>query len=60
MDPTFYRTAADAIAAPPEEVAYMVAFDRAGQKNDAMTVIDVKPGSKTYGRVVGWTDAHQP
>ncbi|KAK9357611.1 selenium-binding protein [Lipomyces starkeyi] len=56
MDPTFYRTAADAIAAPPEEVAYVVAFDRAGQKNDAMTVIDVKPESKTYGRVVGWTD----
>ncbi|KAK9427353.1 selenium-binding protein [Lipomyces doorenjongii] len=52
MDPTFYRTAADAIAAPPEKVAYVVAFDRAGQKNDAMTVIDVQPGSKTYGRAM--------
>ena len=34
----------------------MVAFDRAAQKNDAMTVIDVNPASDTYGRVVGWTD----
>jgi methanethiol oxidase len=56
MDPTFYRTAADAIAAPPEELAYVVAFDRAGQKNDAMTVIDLNPKSKTYGRVISWTD----
>jgi selenium-binding protein 1 len=28
MDPTFYRSAADAAAAPPEELAYVVAFDR--------------------------------
>jgi methanethiol oxidase len=56
MDPTFYRSAADAAAAPPEELAYVVAFDRAAQKSDAMTVVDVNPASDGYGRVVGWTD----
>ena len=40
-DPTFYRTAADAIAAPTEKLAYVVAFDRSGQQSDALTVIDV-------------------
>ena len=56
IDPTFYRTAADAAAAPAEQLAYVVAFDRAAQKNDAMTVVDVNPESDSYGRVVGWTD----
>ncbi len=56
IDPTFYRTAAEAAAAPAEQLAYVVAFDRAAQKNDAMTVVDVNPASDTYGRVVGWTD----
>ncbi len=55
-DPTFYRTAADAAAAPPERLAYVVAFDRAADKPDAMSVIDVDPDSDTYGRVVGWTE----
>jgi selenium-binding protein 1 len=56
IDSTFYRTAADAAAAPCEQLAYVVAFDRAAQKHDAMTVIDVNPASDGYGRVVGWTD----
>src|SRR5438552_19092617 len=56
IDPTFYRTAAEAAAAPVEQLAYVVAFDRASQKNDAMTVVDVNPASDSYGRVVGWTD----
>ena len=47
IDPTFYRTAAEAAAAPAEELAYVVAFDRAAQKHDAMTVIDVNPASDT-------------
>ena len=55
-DPTFYRSAADAAAAPPEELAYVVAFDRAAERPDAMTVVDVNPDSADYGRVVGWTD----
>jgi methanethiol oxidase len=55
-DPTFYRTPAAAMAAPPEQLAYVAAFDPAGQTRDAMTVIDADPASSTYGRVVGWTD----
>src|SRR5438046_10765981 len=56
IDPTFYRTAAEAAAAPGEQLAYVVAFDRAAQTSDAMTVIDVNPASDRYGRVVGRTD----
>ena len=56
IDPTFYRTAAEAAAAPGEQLAYVVAFDRAAQKHDAMTVIDVNAASDSYARVVGWTE----
>ena len=31
LDPTFYRSRAEAIAAPPERLAYVAAFDPAGQ-----------------------------
>src|SRR5919109_4999868 len=55
-DPTFYRSPAAAIAAPPEELAYVAAFDPAGERRDAMTVIDCDAQSPTYGEVVGWTD----
>ncbi|WP_219420199.1 selenium-binding family protein [Pseudonocardia nigra] len=55
-DPTFYRSAAEAAAAPPEQLAYVVAFDRSGELPDALTVIDVDPASSEYGRVVGWAD----
>jgi methanethiol oxidase len=55
-DPTFYRTPAAAIAAPPEQLAYVAAFDPAGRSKDAMTVIDTDPSSSTYGNVVGWTE----
>lgn len=58
IDRTFYRTAGEAAAAPREQHAYVVAFDRTAQKHDAMTVIDVNPASDSYGRVVGWT--HPP
>jgi methanethiol oxidase len=56
IDPTFYRTPAEAAAAPAEDLAYVVAFDRHGTQSDAMTVIDVNPVSDRYGQVVGWTD----
>ena len=56
IDPTFYRSAAEAAAAPAEELAYVVAFDRDGALSDALTVVDVNPASHSYGRVVGWTD----
>ncbi len=55
-DPTFYRSATEAIAAPPELFAYVVAFDRAGEQSDALTTIDVDTESPTYGQVVGWAD----
>jgi selenium-binding protein 1 len=55
-DPTFYRTPADAAAAPAEELAYVATFDRAGEIDDAMAVVDVNPSSGAYGTVVGWTD----
>jgi selenium-binding protein 1 len=55
-DPTFYRSAADAVAAPSEKLAYVVAFDRSGERHDALTVIDVDETSADYAKVVGWTD----
>ena len=55
-DPTFYRSPAEAATAPAEQLAYVVAFDRAAQVPDALSVIDVKPGSPRYGQVVGWAD----
>ena len=55
-DPTFYRSPAAAITAPPEELAYVAAFDPAGERSDAMTVVDCDPESSSYGQVVGWTD----
>lgn len=51
-DPTFYRSPAEAIAAPPEELAYVVAFDRSGQRPDALATVDVRPGSATFGQVL--------
>jgi len=56
MDPTFYRSPAAAVAAPPESLAYVAAFDPAGVQRDAMTVVDCDARSATYGQVVGWTD----
>src|ERR1700712_1890076 len=55
-DPTFYRTATAAAEAPTEKLAYVVAFDRAGEKHDALTVIDTDPDSDSYGKIVGWSD----
>jgi methanethiol oxidase len=56
LDPTFYRTAEDAAAAEPEHLAYVVAFDPAATRPDALTVVDVDPASPGYGRVVGWAE----
>lgn len=59
IDPTFYRSATDAAAAPAEQLAYVVAFDRGARQTDAMTVVDVDESSDTFGQVVGWTDVPQ-
>jgi selenium-binding protein 1 len=55
-DPTFYRTATAAAEAPAEKLAYIVAFDRAGDEHDALTVVDTDPDSDSYGKVIGWSD----
>ena len=55
-DPTFYRNPAEAIAAPPERLAYVAAFDPAGQAKDAIAVLDCDPSSPDYGQVVGWSE----
>jgi methanethiol oxidase len=53
-DPTFYRSPAAAIAAPPEELAYVAVFDPAGEQHDAIAVVDCDTASATCGQVVGW------
>ena len=55
-DPTFYRSPADASRGPPEKLAYVVAFDRAAQRSDALVVLDVDPASPRYGQIAGWTE----
>jgi methanethiol oxidase len=55
-DPTFYASPRDAAQGPPEKLAYVAAFSRPADSNDAIAVLDVDPGSDTYGSVVGWTE----
>jgi selenium-binding protein 1 len=55
-DPTFYRSPGAAVAAAPEQLAYVAAFDPAGQKKDALAVVDCDPNSSTHGQVVGWSE----
>jgi len=55
-DPTFYRSPGEAIAAPPERLAYVAAYDPTGTSKDAITVIDADPASPDYGQVVGWSE----
>jgi hypothetical protein len=55
-DPTFYRSPGAAVAAAPEQLAYVAAFDPVGQANDALAVVDCDPNSSTYGGVVGWAE----
>jgi methanethiol oxidase len=55
-DPTFYRSPAEAVAAPPEQLAYVAAYDPAGQARDAIAALDCDPSSADYGQVVGWSE----
>jgi len=53
-DPTFYPSPRLAMQAPPEGLAYVAAFNpNKDGRPDAMTVVDVAPGSPSYGQVVG-------
>ena len=56
-DPTFYPSPRDAAAAPAETLAYVVAFDRAAQKPDALAVLDIDPASVVV-RAGGRLDRH--
>ncbi|HEX2250313.1 MAG TPA: selenium-binding protein SBP56-related protein [Gemmatimonadales bacterium] len=55
-DPTFYPSAKQAAEAPPEELAYLAMLSPDHSRPDAIGVVDVKPGSKSYGRLVGQFD----
>ena len=59
-DPTFYPSPAMATQAPPEAFAYLALINPSGTgQPDAIGVVDVDPGSKAYGRLVGRTDMPQ-
>ena len=58
-DPTFYPSPRSAADAPPEELAYVVTLNTGSNgdaRPDALTVVDLKPGSSTYGTTVGRLD----
>src|SRR4051812_24613557 len=55
-DPTFYPSAKQAAQAPPEELAYLAMLSPNGSRPDAIGVVDVKPGSKSFSRLVGQFD----
>jgi methanethiol oxidase len=50
VDPTFYRSPAEAVAAPPERLAYVAAYDPAGRAKDARCAT---PATATMGRWSG-------
>ncbi len=52
-DPTFYPSPRMAMKAPAEKLAYVASFDPTRRVPDAITVVDVDPGSATYSRVIG-------
>src|SRR5438552_1871914 len=51
-DPTFHASPKLAMEAPPESFAYTLLLSPDFSKPDALAVIDVKPGSSSFGRVV--------
>ena len=58
-DPTFYPSPADAASAPAETLAYVVTLNtgtNGDRAPDALAVLDLEPGSPTYGQLVGRLD----
>ena len=55
-DQTFYPSSKMAMQAPAEKVAFVAALDPTRTKPDALAVVDLEPGSKTYGQIVGRVD----
>jgi selenium-binding protein 1 len=60
-DPTFYPSPKMAMQAPPEKLGYVALINpKRDGRPDAIGVVDVDPGSKSYGRLIGQTDMPQP
>ncbi|WP_028058492.1 selenium-binding protein SBP56-related protein [Candidatus Solirubrobacter pratensis] len=58
-DPTFYTSPAEAAAAAPETHAYVVTLNTGSNGDrapDALTTIDLREGSSTYGQVTARLD----
>jgi selenium-binding protein 1 len=58
-DPSFYATPTEAVEAPPETLAYVVTLNTGTNGDsapDALSVLDLEPGSDTYGKLVGRVD----
>jgi glutamine synthetase len=51
-DPTFYPSAKLAMAAPREGIGYVALLRTDGAAGDALGVVDLDPGSKTYRQLV--------
>ncbi len=51
-DPTFYPSPKLAMEAPVENFAYALMLSPDRSKPDALAVVDVKAGSKSYGKIV--------
>src|SRR5436853_3512191 len=54
-DPTFYASARMAMQAAPEKLAYVAVLHVAGDKPDALGVVDLDPKSSSYGKLIGRT-----
>ena len=60
-DPTFYPSPRLAMQGPPEELAYVAAFNpKKDGRPDAMMVVDLAPKSTTHGQVVGKVEMPKP
>ena len=51
-DPTFHASAKLAMQAPPEKLAYTVMLSPDFSQPDALAVVDLDPGSKSFGKIV--------
>src|SRR5512132_621342 len=51
-DPTFYPSPRLATRAPAEKLAYVAEFDPERTRPDRLAVVDVDPGSTSYGQIV--------
>ena len=51
-DPTFHASAKLAMQAPPEKLAYTVMLSPDFSRPDGLAVVDLDPGSKSFGKIV--------